>query len=1064
MLPLGLSLALFVFLAAVGRATLVVGRYRSGVLRAWLLAPTVGLAVLVLALMVLNQAGLPIGSFAGWLTAALGIASVVALVRSRPPFPRRALTTYAGAVAFMFLWTGWPALEFGFRWVSFANDDMVNYCLGADRFVDCGFWDVPKLADLAGLDYSRYFWFFHVPGLMRFGSEHLLAWLIGLTGMKGTLIFMPTILALGAAQLCALGALVLHRGRDRRWAALAVWLLAFSPLFMLGTLYQLIAQVGGLALLLITFALLVEPVRGSGRRPIVRRSILAALSAAALCIFYPEVTPFAALAFGGYVVLETVQTRKLATRHIVLAIYTLAGTMLLLRYNLIAYIYTLVHQYTYAVRTTDLSLTIFPYLLIPTGLSNLCGWMPFAHDFPEPAVSLSIVAGMGLLLAAMGGAMRECLRRTPVAILLLVQVAVAFRLYSGANDFGLYKIAMFAQPALMTMVVWWTLRLPRPAISAPCAVACLGLTMVPTAFYYTTMSLGTEAGGIAEARFASKTGLKLSPPPPAGARLLGTLDNAVAAKLAASEARGHLLSLVSRDFFSPDVFVDYQRIISLLTLHPHFKEITQTPALLLERQTNLFQTTQLWRTGFIVPRTTGDPDYYISLPPRLSLLNKFGTDPDAPINSFFVVSPAQAVENLLIFIHSGRGNHYYLGDRRRIAIFQQEPDLMIPGREFSGLGRFLLLRVERPTDPFYLRISATRTLLFGRTEWGQNVTVLAKEDQPLGRLGHGAFNRFIGPLHPVWHEGNAYIAIDFAEIPTTVADFRHGLKALYHTDVPLDSRRLIGWGRDISALSPAKYASLVRPKRIANFPQDLVSNNALEYSGVYEDGWLSPDCEFVLGAAGAGDGVRVRGMVPGIPGTALGTGQLLISINGAPEIRLPAPCGSFDWLVPVESPAATTRVRMHFTANAMLAGEDGRPVGSMLEVLEISPASTQAWDFTQTKAPRLATTGIDLDGWTAKAATLLLPARPQPAELVARIEYPGWGGSGQLLRVRIDGKVIATQNLAPGITEVPVALAASATPQTVELLCEEDFPLPAPDGRRRACRLLTVDLRLAPTA
>ena len=47
---------------------------------------------------------------------------------------------------------------------------------------------------------------------------------------------------------------------------------------------------------------------------------------------------------------------------------------------------------------------------------------------------------------------------------------------------------------------------------------------------------------------------------------------------------------------------------------------------------------------------------------------------------------------------------------------------------------------------------------------------------------------------------------------------------------------------------------------------------------------------------------------------------------------------------------------------------------------------------------------------------------------------------------------------------MPVALAASATPQTVELLCEEDFPLPAPDGRRRACRLLTVDLRLAPTA
>ncbi len=1061
MFALGLSLALFVFLAMVGRATLVVGRYRSSVLRAWLLAPAVGLAVLVLALMVLNQAGWPIRSFAGWLTAGLGLASVAVLARTRPPFPRRALAIFAGAVVGMLLWTGWPALEFGFNWVSYANDDMANYCLGAERFVDCGFWDLPAFADFAGRDYTRYYWYPHVADMMRFGSEHVLAWAVGITGLKATQVFMPTIMMLAGLQLCATGALVLHRGRHRRWAAATAWLLALSPMFMLGTLYQMIAQVGGLALLSATLALLTERIRGHTNWAHARAAVLPALTSATLCIYYPEVTPFVVLAFGGFVVLEGVRWRALPVGHLSLAIFTLAGVTVLLRYNLIAYVYTFMHQFASAVREADLSISLFPYFMLPTGFSNLFGWMPVAYDFPEPVVTLSIVAGMALTAAALWCAARESARATPVAVLFLVQFALALRLFTGGNDFGLYKMAMFMQPALMAGVAWWLLRLPRSAVTLPLAVALLGLTFAPTALYYTQTSRGLRSGGITEVRYASKLGLALTVLPAPGTRLFGALDNVVAAKFAASELRGRMLSLVSRDYFETRVQVDYRHPILAVRLHPHYAEMAQAPFFLHQRETEIVGHTMLWQTEFVVPRAIQQADAYVSLAPQLSLFNKFGLDPAEPIKSLFIVAPAAAVQNLLLFVHSNRGNHYYLGDRRRISLFQQEPDLFAPGHDFAGLGRFLLLRVERPTEEIYLRVAATRTQLLGRTGWSSRALLHAATDQPLDLLGHGAFNRIVGPLKPLWHEGAAYVAIDFMETPESIPDFRHGLKALYHADVPLDSRRLVGWGRDISVLSPAQYAALARPRRLARFPQDLLSNDALEFSGIYEDGWLSPDSEFVLAGAQAGGCVRLRGSIPALAGMPLGTGELLVSINGAPTIPLPAKSGRFDWQIPITSGASQTRVRLHFTASAPLPGNDTRPVGGALDLLEISPTTAQAWDFTQSETPRLVTTGIDQDGWTARTATLLLPARPQPVELVARFEYPGWGGNGQLLRVRLDGKVIAAQNLTPGITEVSFALAASAAPQTIEWLSEGDFPLPSPDGRRRACRLLSVELRPA---
>jgi hypothetical protein len=250
MSALALSLGFFLFLTFLGRATLALCNWRGGVLRAWLLAPAAGLATAVLTLMVLNQAGLPVRAFAWPMTLALAFGAAGVLLWRRPALPARALAPFLAVAVFALLWTGWPALRFGFGWLSYVNDDFVNYCFAAERFKDFGFWRVPTPEELAGRDWSQYYWFMHVPGLMRFGSEHVLAWISALTGVKSLGVFMPVIIGFGLVQLFAAAGLTLHHGRWRRRALLGAALLAVSPLFMLGMLYQLIAQVGGIALLL----------------------------------------------------------------------------------------------------------------------------------------------------------------------------------------------------------------------------------------------------------------------------------------------------------------------------------------------------------------------------------------------------------------------------------------------------------------------------------------------------------------------------------------------------------------------------------------------------------------------------------------------------------------------------------------------------------------------------------------------------------------------------------------------------------------------------------------------
>lgn len=1088
MSALALSFAFFLFLALIGRATLALCRWRGGVLRAWLLAPATGLAVIVLSVMALNQAGLPVRSFAWPLTLVLAAAATAIFFWRRPVLPVRALAPFVLVLLFSLIWTGWPALRFNFDWLSYVNDDYVNYCLAAERHKDFGFWRVPTMEELQGRDIAQYYWFMHVPGLMRFGSEIVLAWVSALAGVKSLGIFMPVIIGLGLIQISSTAALVLHRGRWRRRALVTAALLAVSPLFMLGTLYQLIAQVGGLALVLAATAILTSPLPTSRRR-LLPHAIVLALLGAALAVYYPEVSAFAVLTATIVAFVEWVRHTQasrltpvgassarpsfvraglsaLPLPRLLLVLYACAFVLLLLRHNVLSYVFTIMLQMGQGFRSVDLSLSLFPYFMIPSGLANLFGLMPLGAYPIEPQTSIFIVLGLIALLTALLFAARETLRPAPIAALLLIQFLLGLRLMTSGNDFGLYKNAMFMQPALAACLACALLKLPWSRLTAPLAIVVAGVLCAPTAVYYTRVSQGDKAGGITEAKGASLLGTR-PPAFPAGTRVLTDINNLVAAKLAAFELRGTDLRFLSRDYYQQIAPIEFERLgDTLISLHPRFDDLLRTRRMLEQRDDQTVRTHAAFATTFRAPAIDHGPeqrDDYLVLDQPLGLFNKFRSPPGTPAQTFFERIPATTVRNHLVFVHSGRGNHYYLGDRNRIAIYQSEADLYTERQDITGLGRFMLLRVERPDPEFYLRLSATKTFMGkGHTLWSPGARVLAEAEVPFRIQGGGAVNRIIGPIKPVIRDGAAYIAIDLNEAPTQFPSERTGLQALYNTNVPLDSRKLVAYGRDISALSAADVAALDRPHKLTRFPDDLLFAKGLEFAGIYEDGWLSPQSEYVLGGGGPQAWARIRGFVPDLPGTRLGGGTLKIALPSG-TVEVPAAIGSFDWLVPVGAHTREARLGLEFTRHTPLPGGDERPVGAKLEWLEVFPSlPTYTFEFGKTTSARLASTGVDQDGWLAREATIHLPPFGQPHDVVLTFEYPNWSDQA--------ATTLATTWPAPA-QAAPVTLTAGApvtlrvrldgatSPRILRLSANNDFPLAAPDPRRRSGRLVQMELQ-----
>lgn len=1062
MFALGFSAALLIFWGLVGQALFLVSGNLPGVLRSWLLAPALGLAVTVLGVMTLNQSGLPVDRFAWPLALTLAALAVAVVMRRRPAFPLRSAVPFLAATAGFLLLEGCPFLHVGFHWIAYANDDYLNYCLAADRMRRFGFFHVPTLADLSGRDYPQYFWFMHVASLMRFGAEELVAWTASILDIRTMFSFMPAQLAAALAQILAAAGLVLHRGRWRRAAQATAILLAVAPMFVFGYVYQLIAQVGGLALLLAFVATACRRwSQATPRAAALRGALPPAVAGSALAIFYPEVTPFAGIAVAIFVLRDVLARRSLRP-WLTFGSGVVGGAVILLRYNLLSYSYTLLNQFNHGIVMRGLVQSRFPFFLLPSGLSALFGFHPLPALLPEPWGSVFIAMGAVLLLAAGAGALIMAWRREPIGGLLLVCLAMWVVLFRQANDFGLYKLSMYLQPALLGVLAWvWARGTRFRAARAALGVAYVAWVF-PVGWRYVRTSLQREGALINELMNGSARDAHM--PALAAGRGIWTagLDNVAAAKYTASRYPGTDVRFLDMDYFGRLFHLDspINEHSPGMWLYPGRDSFAQARSLWIQlHRGGMYRKASIFGSQFLEASLPGGVAGYLEFPADYGLFNKAPAQrPDS--GRLLDAVGADRSRNVAFFVDSSRGELYFQGDPTHIGLFQREYDPWFREGGIYALGRFLLIRVERCSPEVYVRVEASKTNKGrGNTHWPGRAVVWGREAAPLPFVGDGAGNVYAGPVRPRVLDGAAYLAIDFGEPGTLFPNHRTGLNRLYRANIPLDYRLTVAFGRDISVLDPRDYAALARPRSFSPRAPDAFRQPGFEYSGLYEDGWASGSAYVTLAAPARGEALCVQGFVPQIGRPHIV--HLACSIDGMALPALAVAPGGFNWIVPIPRKASGlpfTRFRLQCPDPPRMPGEDGRPVTIMLASARLASAPSE-YRFDGAGSEMPFEQGIDIDGWAAQRAELAV-AGPAAARAALEIDSPQWTADSPrpVLSIVVDGKAAPRVRLVPGPNRVEVALEPGRDMHDIEIEASETLRIPGADGRVRSYRLSGLSL------
>lgn len=925
------SLGLFLVFFLIGFAVLSACLPRLRVAQGILVSPSVGIAATILPVFFINRAGFPVKDFGYILLFALIAFSIAVLVWRRPVFPFRRVLSFASILVVALLLAAWPMFLYGFDWISFSNDDMANYALGAQRFLNNAFFAPPNLDALfEGKDYSEAYWFMHVLGKSRSGSELMLAFVWGFSGQNAHFVFMPTIMALHLALIAGAGALVSGLQTSRRAPLIAMSGMAISPLTTLGALYQLIGQVGGLALLCAAVTLTWRPQDFQSNARFLISQLPAALVFAGLFVWYPEILPFFGLGWICYVGLLFWQRGRGALKVVLPALAVgLIVLAALNKYVVDSFLFLLAQAHG-GLQSADLSTVLFPYFLVPSGLAALWGLIPIAGETTEPFLSLSIIFAL-ILFYWLGRKViwqQVCRVSVPVAMFLVMTV-LGILLFVRNNDFGLFKLAMFVQPFLLGMIaIALSMFTRKPGMSWPVKVAlALGLIlMLGTQSGYVGKSTGEVLGGLNEIPGASSQRVNrqfrdflLASREQSAGGYVSRAANIVLAKFQSLYSRGESLLFPSRNFF-----------INISDMEVSRSNDSGPVKLAYERAKQENFVTHRLDVNGVENRFSivAHGEHTLAERSLISTTAKqtiFDDRVDASQKEYFKL--VSKPKNDLVFVHSELGNHYYFGDRRKISFYQLEDDPMFSGQRISALGRYFVFLVLGTTERPRMVMELTDTVL---KQWDSSLPHPTVQNAKIGFVGRGSGRVFSDRIEPTMIDGMPFLSVDMGRDGKQFQNDIKGLMLLYGRNIPLDQRRITAFGRDMSLISEAEYQALTPPSALTRFPADL-ENKSVEYSGVYEDGWISERSFFML-ASDEKKQLVVSGMIPLLSDPAFST-TVTLSLGGRVIAEKPLGLGKFELAVPVSELRGRQRIDIAFSRYQVLPGQDGRTTGAKIDFL-----------------------------------------------------------------------------------------------------------------------------------
>ncbi len=929
------TLCLFSYFIIVGVAFLAVFPPRLRLVQSFLISPTIGIALSILPVFFINRLGVPVKEFGAMLSSGLLAASFLAITVVRPVLPIRRLFPHFILVLGGLLLAARPMFSYGFDWISFANDDMANYCLGAQRFYENGFFAEPNMeAFFQGRDYSQAFWFMHVLNNTRSGSELLLATVWATTGYNPHMTFMPVIFALHGALIFASAALVSGPGLPKRAGVMTGVMVAISPMTTLGALYQLIAQVGGLAMLCVAALLVYRPIPSLNAGKLVRVSVAAILIGSCLVVYYPEVLPFLGAGWLVFILWSfgcgNIRTLK---RILITSAVVAIGLLLLLNTYVYDAFLFLLSQASGGIKKANAVEILFPYFLIPSGLPVFWGIAPIASNILEPFASAAVLVGVLVFVLLVKIAFLQIrMPATAVTSIMIVMVGVGLFLFYRNNDFGLFKLAMFAQPfilgvlalGLFKMFHWKVARWKYGLISF--FVLCNLLVQAA----YVEKSTGEVLGSLGELPHASKKGIIrefsrnfLIHAPDSQSLAILTTSHIVVAKLQSLYTSGFRVLFSSRQFVADlierEIAKNVSSDVSEQSINQSYKREKE------KYLKKIFISTADGNNSFLqlikLNSVRKEMDF---IPGLLDVFNRYGMQTDVK-DSFELQHDHRP---LLYFIHSDFGQHYYLGEAGHIAFYALENDPMFAGREFAAFGRYFLFEVQAAENQPRLVMELTSTLV---KQVGSALPDVKIQSNSIGFVGRGSGRLFSLPITPEEVNGTKYLSIDMGLDASPMNEAKSGLMLAYGRDVRLDRRLITTFGRDISLISSEDYENLTPPKSISNFPSDLANSN-LEYSGIYEDGWVSERAFFVLISDKSAKFLRIKGSMPQINRPDY-TSTIKLKINGNEVADQKVGLGNFELKIPVTDLNGRQRIDIAFTEFQQLPGEDGRITGGKIDFI-----------------------------------------------------------------------------------------------------------------------------------
>jgi len=940
MFPFSLIFLSFFFFLLVGCAAFSFIAKRLA-LRHMLLAPALGLSITVLSVFSLSRLfQLPVLSFAWYLFLFLCLTSIFIIGFKRSPIAWRQYRPFIVVWLMAILTIAFPFFTYGFNWLSILNDDMVNYCLEAQRFLQYGYDEINRQIPLT-MDYSQAYIGNYRAGA-RPGSELLLAFYSALLNKAPQQLFMTLTFSFYLISISAMTGLLACYFRNRQlhlWFAIVA---ASSALWAYGAIVQLIGQMGGLALLALSLYAWQLLLRAKKFK--LEYIVFAAVTFSALIVEYIELLPF----FGVVVIVSWVLFLfKNKAQFLVIfsnGISALLGVTICLNTSLILF-------FDYLYRQAQLGVTInqdpsllqfynglFYYYLVPSGIPSIWNIFPVTLMYVISPMVLNITIILGFILSGM--AFYWCIRygkRAGLITLAFVSISgMGLLLFVQQSGFGLFKLAMYIQPFLWAVFVLFIFCFFPKDKHWFFVVAILVLMagkisqVVNTTGEYSGVGVMHISAAQLDKQFHEKM-----PKDPNISFMVNALNLSLGKFYTLYTKDHYTYFAMGCDLFNRILTYYGQRIFvandnNAQTVKNMGCKKNQDDFYFPGHEDLLGKIRASDPLAFVTDLSNQQEVVLITSSNNFTNRLQHNREPAGSVQFNFI--SFSTLQDYLVNILAQKAVPYYLYGFRAtewVGYFQAEQDGYYPEKTMVRLNRANVFQWLKPSEKPRMMLDITASFNGAGNQKLPSAHVLGQRDEAFDLVGYGSARVFSAPVEPYLRKAQSYVVLDLGEDGQRFSAERQGFMKLYGNPLALDNRYSVIFARDVSALSDKTYQALDAPALLRHFPDDL-SNPSLEYSGIYEDGWVGDEAYMMLRSPKQARQLLIEGKIPSFNHEKDPT-TLQIWLDGNMLAEKTLSIGDFSVKITLDPLSAQRhRVELRFSNLRPMPDVSQRPVTALL--------------------------------------------------------------------------------------------------------------------------------------